>query len=53
MVNFEEIVDRCLKRAIAEDLWKHKCLGQSVIMSKNGIPLEVLPEEIEVPMEYL
>lgn len=51
--DLEKIVDDCLRKAIAQELWKHKRLGQSIVTSRDGKVVKIPPEEINVQMEYL
>lgn len=51
--DFLDAIGCCLKKAIAEDLWRHKRLGHSIIVSRDGEVVEVPPEEIVVQTEYL
>jgi hypothetical protein len=39
-------VDRSLRKAVREALRRHKLLGQSVVIWRNGKMVELKPEEI-------
>jgi hypothetical protein len=44
-----DAIDRALRRAVQEALRRHKLLGQSVAVWKDGRPVVLPPEEI--PLE--
>ena len=44
---FEEIGD-AMGRAVREALWRHKQLGESIVVWRDGQIVTVPPEEIEV-----
>jgi len=46
-----DAVDRALARAVREALRRHKLLGQSVVVWRDGRVVEIPPEEIEIPPE--
>ncbi len=41
-------IDQALKEAVQEALWRHKRLGQSVVVWENGQVVVIPPEEIPV-----
>jgi hypothetical protein len=46
-----DLADRAVRRAVREAVLRHKLLGQSIVVSRNGEVVRVPPEEIEVPPE--
>ena len=41
-------IDRALQRGVKEALLRHKKLGQSVVVCRDGVVVEIPPEEIPV-----
>ena len=41
-------IEQIFRRAVQDALWKHKQLGQSIAVSRNGKVVIIPPEEIEV-----
>lgn len=48
-----EEIRNILHRAVQDALWKHKQLGQSIAVSRNGKVVIIPPEEIQVGEEIL
>lgn len=48
-----EEIREILNLAVRHALWKHKQLGQSVAVSRNGKAVMIRPEEIEITEEDL
>ncbi len=46
-------IEEILRRAVQNALWKHKQLGQSIAVSRNGKVVIIPPEEIQVDEENL
>ena len=46
-------IEEILYRAVQDALWRHKQLGQSIAVSRNGKVVIIPPEEIEVDEEML
>ena len=41
-------IEEILYRAVQDALWRHKQLGQSIAVSRNGKVVIIPPEEIQV-----
>ncbi len=44
-------IEEILYRAVQDALWKHKQLGQSIAVSRNGKVVIIPPEEIQLTEE--
>ncbi len=41
-------IEQIFRRAVQDALWRHKQLGQSIAVSRNGKVVIIPPEEIQV-----
>jgi hypothetical protein len=46
-----DLADREVRRAVREAGLRHKLLGESIVVSRNGEVVRLSPDEIEIPPE--
>jgi hypothetical protein len=46
-----DLADRAVRRAVREAVLRHKLLGESIVVSRNGEVVRLSPDEIEIPPE--
>lgn len=46
-----DIADRAVRRAVREAVLRHKLLGESIVVSRNGKVVRLSADEIEIPPE--
>jgi hypothetical protein len=46
-----DLADREVRRAVREAVLRHKLLGESIVVSRNGEVVRLSPDEIEIPPE--
>lgn len=46
-----DLVEKALRRAVADDMIRHKRLGQPIVVWRDGRVVWVPAEEIQVPAE--
>ena len=51
LVEHGEEIRKIFHRAVQDALWKHKQLGQSIAVSRNGKVVIIPPEEIQLTEE--
>lgn len=44
-------IEKIFRRAVQDALWRHKQLGQSIAVSRNGKVVIIPPEEIQLTEE--
>lgn len=45
-------IDKALREAVRQALWRHKQLGQSIVVWRDGQVTWIAPEDIQVPSEH-
>ena len=53
LISHSDEVTKIFHRAVQDALWRHKQLGQSIAVSRNGKVVIIPPEEIQVDEEVL
>ena len=51
LITHSKEIEEILYRAVQDALWKHKQLGQSIAVSRNGKVVIIPPEEIQFTEE--